>query len=88
MQVISSYPASSNYIQVEGFDQLGGIVDRMADTICDSKIIQDILIYILSIHAFTGYKNWREFAGNTVGSMCVFQLLTKSGFLCYRCRRM
>ena len=80
MQVISSYPASSNYIQVEGFDQLGGIVDRVADTICDSKIIQDILIYILSIHAFTGYKNWREFAGNTVGFHVCIPTTNKVGF--------
>ena len=37
MQVISSYPASSNFIHVDNFDELGRMVEQIADIICDSK---------------------------------------------------
>ena len=37
MQVISSYPASSNFIHVDSFDELGRMVEQIADIICDSK---------------------------------------------------
>ena len=40
LQVLSSYPATSNYIQVDDFQALETIVEKMADIICNSKLGQ------------------------------------------------
>ena len=42
LQVLSSYPASSNYIQVDDFEALETIEEKMADIICNSKFWQNI----------------------------------------------